>query len=496
MVGVLVSTCSVISVARGGVGTPVTTGASIAVLLAVLACGVTAGLSWFAVVVLLILTDAFFQFQGHAFPDQIPPDQRFFVDLSATLVIPAVVFCIGVAFEWAKSAALQEQVKAEKDRQEAEHMATLAESERLASLGTLAAGIGHEINNPLSYILGNLDILRASLETNDEQREMMDETLSGAEQIRDVVREMMTYVRTDADDTTPSVHVAQALHTATVLSQSQLRQLSDFTTDCAPTPPVPGSAHRLAQVLINLLVNACQACAEAPDRPSRVAVRAFAQDEHVILEVEDNGLGIPPETQSQIFDPFFTTKEPGSGTGLGLSVSARIVRDMNGTISVDSRPGCTVFRLRFPLAPVALSTPPPALRKLTTRLRILVVDDDARAGRAIAAMLATHHAVSPEVGGEAALARLRADPSWDVLITDVHMPGINGPDLMDALKAEAKPLSALPIVFLTGGINDASLQLRVLTSTHPLVAKPVNLAELEDAIVRALDAAADEPRSV
>jgi signal transduction histidine kinase/ActR/RegA family two-component response regulator len=487
MVGSLVATCAAISIARGGVGTPVTAGVCIAVLLAVLACGIRSGLTWFSAVVVLILIDAGFQLTGSAFPDQIPAEHRFLVDLSATLVIPAVVFCVGVAFELAKSAALREQIEAETERQKAEHIATLAESERLATLGTLTAGIGHEINNPLSYVFGNLEMLREELESQEEQRGMIDATLSGVEQIRDIVREMMTYVRADGGGHLRMMEVSQSLRTATVLSQSTLKNLADFRTDCQPTPPVLGSPHRLAQVLINLLVNACQACAEAPDQPGRVVARLFQAGDTVVLEVEDNGVGISPESKSRIFNPFFTTKQPGEGTGLGLSVSTRIVEDMNGTLTVDSRPGRTVFRIELPVAATNPGLPPLELRTLTRRVRLLIVDDDARIAQTLEAMLKTRHDVASAVGGEQALSILRTDSSWDALLIDVLMPGINGVDLMDALEAETPPLSRLPIVFMTGGINDASLRRRVLESARPLIAKPMNLHEVEDAIARAID---------
>lgn len=486
VVGALVATCVAISIARGGVGTPVTAGAAIAILLAVLACGVRVALIWLAAVITLISMDASLQLRGLGFEDQVAQDKQFILDLSATIVIPSVIFFVGVAFEWTKSAALREQIAAEGDRQRAEHLAILAESERLAALGTLTAGIGHEINNPLTYVLGNLQLLQMELESSREQRIMVDETLSGVQQIRDVVREMMTYVRSDTEEHLQPVDVAQTLQTAIVLSQSHLKRVHAFTFDQQPVPPVVGSPHRLSQVWINLLVNACQATSQNVDEAGDVRVRLFTEDSLVCVEVEDNGVGIPAEIQSRIFDPFFSTKGPGQGTGLGLSVSARIVEDMEGTLSLRSLAGRTVFRVALPICAESTLAPPPKLRSLSQPVRVLIVDDDMRIGRVFSNLLAPHHEVVAVDSGTSALSRLREDSAWDVIVSDVMMPGINGAELLDVLQEESEPLCTIPIIFMTGGITDAKLRLRVIESSRPILSKPVSPELLEDAIARVL----------
>jgi len=487
VVGALVVTCVGISVARGGVGSPVTAGAGIAILLAVLTCGVRVGLAWLILVIVLAGVDAGLQLQGMGFPDRVAPEWRFTVDLSATIVIPSVVFFVGMAFEWTKSEALREQVELEAERQRAEHLAVLTESERLAALGTLTAGIGHEINNPLTYILGNLQLLQMECSSSPDQRAMVDETLAGVEQIRDVVKEMMTYVRSDADEQLERVDVAQTLQTAVTLSQSQLKRVGDFELDLQSVPRVVGIPHRLSQVWINLLVNACQATAENQGRARRVHARLFADGSKVHVEVEDNGKGIPNDLVSRIFDPFFSTKSPGQGTGLGLSVSARIVQDMDGDIEVESGEGRTVFRVTLPVNTAMIDESTPELRSLARPVRVLIVDDDLRIGRVLATMLEAPHELVAVGGAAAALERLREDQAWDVVVTDVMMPGLSGVDLFDALQAAPAPLGDLPVVFMTGGITDPDLQRRVMASACPVLAKPLSPGVLVDAIAGALE---------
>jgi C4-dicarboxylate-specific signal transduction histidine kinase len=216
-------------------------------------------------------------------------------------------------------------------------------AERLAVVGTLAAGVAHEINNPLSFVRANLGFLDRSLsgkEASDpaEQRELVAESLVGVDRIRRIVCDLQGFTRDDAGQTL--VDAAAAVEEALRLSSLRTRGVAPVSTTIASgLPRVHGSHARLVQVLTNLLVNAADAIAEgpAPDPTIRVALSATAAGVRIV--VEDGGPGLPPRVREHLFEPFVTTKPPGRGTGLGLPLAREYVAQMGGTIGASDREG-------------------------------------------------------------------------------------------------------------------------------------------------------------
>ncbi|HEY6458503.1 MAG TPA: PAS domain S-box protein, partial [Polyangiaceae bacterium] len=201
----------------------------------------------------------------------------------------------------------------------------LVQADRLAALGTMAAGVAHEINNPLAYVMLNLEwIARKLPEVQDDRSSlvgltaMLDEARQGAERVSTIVRELRSFSRSDGE-TRASVDLAAAAQSAIRIAGHELRHRARIVLSFEPTRPVWANQARLEQVVINLLLNAAQAMPEsrAEQNEIRVSVREDA-GERAVLEVWDNGQGIPPEVLPRIFDPFFTTKPVGEGTGLGL----------------------------------------------------------------------------------------------------------------------------------------------------------------------------------
>ena len=245
----------------------------------------------------------------------------------------------------------------------------LLQADRLSALGTMAAGVAHEVNNPLSYISSNLNFIGEELREalgdpealRDPERllhmmegcvEALDEARQGTRRIREVVGDLTMFARGDeADSREGLADVRRALETSLNMAMPQLRHRARVVRHLKELPAVRGNESRLGQVFLNLLINAGQAIAEGKARENAIEVHAWTEQGEVMVEVRDTGAGIPPEDLAHIFEPFFTTKPVGVGTGLGLAISHGIISAMQGELSVESTVGKgTCFRVRLPAA--------------------------------------------------------------------------------------------------------------------------------------------------
>ncbi|MEO5768248.1 MAG: ATP-binding protein [Polyangia bacterium] len=244
--------------------------------------------------------------------------------------------------------------------------ARLALADRLTSMGTLASGIAHEINNPLAYITANLAYADEELADPatltspgrlTEIRHAILEARDGADRVRDIVADMRTLARGDAARSPRvPVDITRVLESAAGAIGSEIRRRAGFIKDLRDAPPIAGDEARLGQVFINLLLNAADAIPEGdPSRHQVTLSTAVDASGWVVVEVRDTGAGIAPELHRQIFDPFFTNKPVGRGIGLGLAICHHVVTDLGGTISVESAPERgSVFRVRLPAASAPL----------------------------------------------------------------------------------------------------------------------------------------------
>ncbi|WP_224361164.1 hybrid sensor histidine kinase/response regulator [Hyalangium versicolor] len=246
--------------------------------------------------------------------------------------------------------------------------ARLVQSQRLEALGRLSAGLAHEINNPLSFILANLGYLRTQLEANgsglstgdiQELREVCAESYEGAERIRRIIQNIKLFSRLDEAPRT-RVNVHEVLEHALGEIRSLLAPNIHLVRDFQNVPAVYASENGLQQVFFGLLANAAQALTEAPSPPTLRVATCVQEDGRVAVEVQDNGKGIAPEHLGRVFEPFFTTKRVGTSTGLGLSVCYGIVLGLGGDITVDSILGKgATFRVLLPQANLERATPAP-----------------------------------------------------------------------------------------------------------------------------------------
>jgi len=397
-------------------------------------------------------------------------------------------------------------------------LARLALSDRLASVGTLAAGVVHEINNPLSAVVANLDLLREAIAEARERlraaggldgaaaRAMLDDldatlhdAVDGAGRVRRIVRDLKSFARADADPRDP-IDVRKVLDSTLRLTASEIRHRAQLHRRYREVPLVRASEGRLTQVFTNLLVNAAQAIPEGAAEEHAITVSTWAEPGVAVVEIADTGSGIPPDLLQRIFDPFFTTKPVGIGTGLGLSICIGIVGQLGGAIDVQSTPGeGTSFRVRLPALDRPADAraepappPPPAPRTARPPLRILLVDDDDLAAGAIARQLSPPHEVIVVPSAREALDRIGAGERPDVILCDLMMPGMGGMEFHAALGAAAPDLAGR-VVIVTAGAFTPGAQSFLDEARLPWVEKPIVLTELWAAVDAILAGASGGP---
>jgi signal transduction histidine kinase len=357
-----------------------------------------------------------------------------------------------------------------------------AQADRMAALGTLAAGVVHEINNPLTYVLLHLSQakrqLRALAENptapRAERFELIDgllgSAIEGAERIREITRGVRTFSRIEGR-ASGAIDVREPLAAALDLVATDLRYRARLNRVDRGVPFVNADEGRLAQVFLNLLSNAVQALPEAAADQHEIRVSTFTDAQgRAVVEVSDTGKGIAPHDLPHIFEPFFTTKPVGEGTGLGLSISHGIVRGYGGEIEVVTELGeGTTFRVILPPAHAAEQA-------TAERLRILLVDGDPATHAAVHAAVDGAHDVQITTTAQKAIEQMTAG-DHDVVLCDLRLRGLGGIDLHERLRA-VRPRVAGKLVYLTSGnLTEGE---RDFLDHHPHLAKPVNADELRE----------------
>jgi PAS domain S-box-containing protein len=371
--------------------------------------------------------------------------------------------------------------------------ARVALADRMATVGTLAAGVAHEINNPLAFVIANLDYARqeidAALEagTPPEAHELptaLREAREGAERMRLIVRDLKTFSRPD-DARMEPVDPRRAIDSAVTLAWNEIRHRARLVKVYEPVPPVWANEARLGQVFLNLLINAAHAIPEgAADRHEiRVSTRVDAAG-HVVAEVRDTGAGIPEEHRARILEPFFTTKPPGEGTGLGLSICHGIIKSLGGELQFDSEVGRgTVFRvvLTPPLASEQQAPGPAQAVAAARRGRVLAIDDEQLVLNAMRRTLGQHHDVLLFTRAQAALAWLEQGEPWDLILCDLMMPEMTGMEFHAELSRRV-PERVGDVIFVTGGAFTAGAREFLARVTNLRVDKPFEAGALRQLV--------------
>jgi signal transduction histidine kinase len=375
----------------------------------------------------------------------------FFVKGKLTLLSPAV-------------ARELREVAVRRDRRQMQEQLMI--SDRMASVGVLAAGVAHEINNPLGAVLGNLVLaLRALGHIDLDQdgagglREVVDELRDAheaAQRIRDVALDLRLFARSDTE-ARRAVDVQKVLESSIRMARNEIRHRAVLRTAFSPVPRVDANESRLGQVFLNLIMNAVQAIPEGRAEKNEISITTtLAPDGRVAVEVGDTGSGMSTEVKNDLFTPFFTTKPVGVGTGLGLSICHRIVTSFGGTITAESKVGeGSVFRVS--LVAVAneeatTATPPTeiATRSPVRRGAVLAIDDEPAIGLLVSRALSKDHDVTSTTSAGEALSRIVGGDRYDVIFCDLMMPQVTGMEFYEEL-AMRVPEQAKRVIFLTGG---------------------------------------------
>jgi PAS domain S-box-containing protein len=366
--------------------------------------------------------------------------------------------------------------------------ARLARAERLAALGTMAAGVAHEINNPLAFMALVSEALGRRV--GPAEAALIADLRTGIDRIAAIVRDLRSFGRDDSDDAVGAMDLAAAIDAAERLVQHEIRPRGTLLKDYGELPPILGVPRRIEQVFVNLLLNAAHALGDRVD--GRIVMRARVTDDRVALSVEDDGEGIPDAVLGSIFEPFVTTRSGAGGTGLGLSICRDIVTRAGGDIVATSGAGkgttmvVTLVRATGDGSATTIPTLPPAsaeLRPGAGSRRVLVVDDEASIVRVLSESLQSVASVVGETVPGRALDLILAGPGFDAIVCDVMMPGMTGIDLHERV-ARDRPDLASRFVFICGGTYTARARDHLARVSNPRVDKPFRMAQLIDAIDR------------
>lgn len=366
--------------------------------------------------------------------------------------------------------------------------ARLALTDRMSSLGTLAAGIAHEINNPVSYALANVSYVAGAIpaelgtatpQERQELRNALDDARQGLERVRDIVRDLKTFSRGDDEEELGAVELRGVLDAACSMSSNEVKHRARLVRHEGHEPVwVRGNEGKLAQVFVNLLVNAAQAIPDGEASANEVRITVKRMGETVAVEVRDSGCGIPPELVQRLFDPFFTTKPKGVGTGLGLAICHSIVRGHGGAIEVESTPGRgSCFRVLLVATAPAAASAEAAPARSPIPGAVLVVDDEPRVCEAVARLLRGSARVRSLSQSRAALDLIRNGARFDVILCDVMMPEMTGVQLHAAVEAVA-PEQARRFAFMTGGVFSHEARRLLAATGRPVLEKPFDRDQL------------------
>ncbi len=391
-------------------------------------------------------------------------------------------------------------------------------AERMASVGMLSASIAHEINNPLAIVIGNLELVRLSLNDLMEKgasgrppenlggglaaqmlerlgttEDPLRDALEAAERVREIVRDLRIFARSDGDSAVAPVDAHKVIESAIRMATNEVRHRARLVRDFGAIPLVRGNESRLGQVFLNLIVNAAQAMpiGQGTDNEIRISTRLEAGDV-VVIDVADTGLGIPEDKIDRVFDPFFTTKPAGVGTGLGLAICHRIIGELGGTITVKSTVGKgTTFTVTLKRADATADAPAadtPALAappKRASRGRILVVDDEVSLCKTIERIISIDHDVVGVTSAKMALGVIGKGERFDVILSDVMMPEMTGMELFETLDREV-PDQARRMIFMTGGAFAPEAAKFIAGRPYPAIEKPFRPSALREAVQTAL----------
>jgi PAS domain S-box-containing protein len=367
------------------------------------------------------------------------------------------------------------------DTERAQLEQQLALVDRLATTGTLAAGIAHEINNPLAALIANFEYVAQQLGGEQALREPLDDARAAAHRIAEIVRELRHLAR-PGEVSRARIDVREVAKSTVRIASQEVRARARLVEEYREVPRVLANAARIGQIVINLVVNATQAIAEGDSTHNEIFVGTSTDAQgRAVIAVRDTGRGIPREHIGRIFDPFFTTRPygAGGGSGMGLAICHRLVTELGGEIRVASDGRGSSFEIVLPPAPPEPAAKPvePVQPASATQRKILVIDDEPIVGRAVRRVLTPAHDVTVVTSAKAALDLIDRGVTFDLILCDLMMPQMTGMELHEHLSAHA-PAVAARMVFLTGGAFTPAARAFVERVSNPCFEKPFDAAQL------------------
>lgn len=359
----------------------------------------------------------------------------------------------------------------------------LLQQERLAALGRLAAGVGHEVNNPLQYLMFSLEELREATEglSREDLEQPLSNAFEGASRIRRVVDGLRTYA-SPAGETFGSVDVRDVVRSALRIASPQIRHVAHVELDLRDVAPVFGDEGQLVQMIVNPLVNAAQALGALDVARASPTIRLrtyMTPSGSVEIEISDNGPGFPPDVLPRLGEPYLTTKASAGGTGLGVFVTRGLVQAHGGVLTMSNAPsGGAIVRITFPAhrATVAATTRrvTPALARAPHRRRVLLVDDEPLVLGALSRGLEKHgYDVERAGDGATALSMINERP-FDAIVSDLMMPHMSGMDFA-AILASDHPAMRSRLVVITGGVVTPAAEAFVQQNATMVLNKPIEM---------------------
>jgi signal transduction histidine kinase/ActR/RegA family two-component response regulator len=374
----------------------------------------------------------------------------------------------------------------------------LIQSEKISGIGEFVAGVAHELNNPLTSVMGFAELLQQS-EMPEQQRRYLEVIFKSAKRCQKIVSSLLSFARRHAPER-KVVCLNEIAESAVEILRYQMRTSNiEVLTQLDPNLPLTEiDSHQMQQVFLNIINNARQAM-EGQTTNGRLRVTTESQDERVRVIFQDNGPGIPAENLKKIFNPFFTTKEVGKGTGLGLSLCYGIVSEHGGTITPHSKEGeGATFVIEIPVArkpataadKKAATQAIPKLSQEGVGKRVLVVDDEDTILQMIREALAINgYKVDVARDGETAL-RLLGQFHYDLALCDWKMPGLNGQQVYERLH-ERDPEMSQRLIFITGDVVNEKTQEFLQARNKVCLSKPFTLGDFRSAINQVMKTAGE-----
>ena len=371
----------------------------------------------------------------------------------------------------------------------------LRRSERMVSIGTMAAGVAHEINNPLSYLLGNLQLINEELdrlrpqlppESVAEIDSMLSDSVAGGKRVRKIVNGMRAFSRVGTTQASV-VDVSSVIKAAVAMAEHEVRLRAELEVDVEDVGSVFIDETQLVQVIVNLLVNAAQALPEGEARKHTIRLEVRQEEGDVVIRVSDTGPGIPRDLRGRVFDPFFTTKPVGSGTGLGLAISFSIITHHGGRLELEETTSGASFRISLPViaghgGPAGDADEIEA-RTPSRRARALLIDDEPQLLSMLERALKSTFDLVQVGSGRAALELLENDRAFDLIVCDLMMPEVSGVEVLRWLATTSPELLERSVVATGGDPSDETLK-ELEAMGLDTIRKPFDIPELRRDLVR------------